>query len=163
MQTQTVGEWKSQGQWTAHRGLKGWKEQQRKKQRGGRRRRQVRANGVRRGVRESTWASDVDRGIKESAKGPQWTHILSVCVCFHCTSYSLYIGSEGQLLWAVYSTVYKLHKRCITSISCTAALPLAESRIGFSFKMLYQTKKKRVQTPLCCYLVESGCLLSFLY
>lgn len=24
-------------------------------------------------------------------------------------------------------------------------------------------KKKRVQTPLCCYLVESGCLLSFLY
>lgn len=33
--------------------------------------RKVRGDGVRGGVRESTRTSDVDRGIRESAKGPQ--------------------------------------------------------------------------------------------
>lgn len=77
-------------------------------------------------------------------------------MCVHCTSYSLYIGSEGQLLWPVYSTVYKLHIRCITSISCTAELPLAESRTGFSFKMSFVVSNQKKKSPDSTLLLLRG-------
>lgn len=146
-----MGEWKSQGQWTAHRGLEGWKEQQRKKQRGGRRTRQVRADGVRRGVRESTWASDVDRGIKESAKGPQWTHILSVCVCvfivlhIHCTL------AQKANFCELSTLLYISYIKGVSQASAAQQSSPSQSQGQASLSrchLLYQTKKKSPNSTL---------------